>query len=443
MGAVEAPPPARPAERPPARVAAVDPQLAVQGHLPQIHWTPPTGSRRPIVAVLDTGVDARSPDLAGVVMTDAARSFVPGSPDPLRDPAGHGTHVAGLIAADHDNGIGGAGVARARILPITIADAAGNTTTTALVRGLRYAAARGARVINISFGGAGSSKLEQDAIDDVTRRGALVVAAVGNSGPVGRVEYPAGYRQVLGVGAVDAADRPLALSLRGTQVAIAAPGDALLSTAPPGTPGALPGDLIARTGTSMAAAVVSGVAARLLAARPALSPARLRAVLVGTAVDVPPSGVDVATGAGAVDLAAALAAPAPPPEDPEPNDDPALARRRPALLGPSRAVRTVRGSTGSNADPRDDFRVSLRAGQTLTAVLAGEAGADLDLVAWRPGAPGRRRTPAYARTWLAAAAVGATASERLTFVAAETGAYTIEVSGIRGPSRYTLTVRRS
>ena len=117
-----------------------------------------------------------------MVLTGAARSFVPGVPGGAPDPEGHGTHVAAIIAARVGNGVGGAGVASARIIPVTIADAAGASTPSALARGVRYAASRGARVINISFGGRGYSRVEQDAIDAAVRAGALVVVAAGNDG---------------------------------------------------------------------------------------------------------------------------------------------------------------------------------------------------------------------------------------------------------------------
>ena len=156
-----------------------------------------------------------------------------------------------------------------------------------------------------------------------------------------------------------------------------------------------------------------------------------------------PPGPTRRTGAGALDLAAALAAPPPPPEDPEPNDDTRLAARTPPLLsgrGPS-AV-TVAGAVGSHADPRDGFRVVLRAGQTLTAELAGPAGVDLDLALWRPGTPARRRDPAFARAWLSAASLGPSSDERLTLTAPAGGVYTLEVQGADGTARYTLTARR-
>ncbi len=384
-------------ERAAAHAVAADPLLGAQGHLRQIGWTPPprTGPR-PLVAVLDTGVDPSSPDLAGAVLSGAGRSFVAASPDPAADPEGHGTHVAGIIAAVSQNGVGGSGVAAARILPVTVADARGRTTASALVRGLAYASARGARVINISFGGRGFSPAEQEAIDRASSRGALVVVAAGNSGGAAAPEYPGAYRQVLAVGALSAKGRALPISARGPQVALAAPGDAVQSTAPGASPALVP-----RTGTSMAAAVVSGAAARIMAARPGLSAQQVREILEESARDVPPAGPDSGTGAGALDLAAALAAPDPPRGDPEPNDDPLLAAAtRPLLAAGGAPGRTARGRTGSFGDPRDGYVVELAAGDRLSARLQGPAAADLDLVLWRPGARGGARgAPTPASGW--------------------------------------------
>lgn len=449
------PPPAPPALRapapaPPAHPTAAmrtsapppaDPLAGRQGFLAQINWTPPAPrGRRPVVAILDTGVGAGDPDLRDAVLTRQARSFVPGM-DPLDDPSGHGTHVAGIVAAIPGNGVGGSGVARARILPVTIADASGRATTSALIRGVRYAAARGARVINISFGGAGFSQLEQDAIDAAVRRGALVVVPVGNTGGrAGPPEYPGAYRHVMTVAALGRGGRVLPLSERGDQVSIAAPGERVLSNDAGDTV-----RLVPRTGTSMAAAVVAGAAARVIAARPRLSAEQVRTLLESTARDVPPTGPDNASGAGALDLRAALAAPAPPPEDREPNDDTAQATRSRALLGISAASGTVTGRTRAYADPRDGFRVALRAGEELHARLAplGPTTADLDLALWRPGTPAGVRGPSFARTWLVAASLRPGADEELVATAPVTGVYTIEVQGLRSSAAYRLTVTRS
>ena len=441
IGPAAPPPPLAAAvtERPALRAVAPDPLASGQAHLRQIGWTaPPAGGARPLVAVLDTGVDPASPDLAGAVLSGAGRSFVPASPDPSSDPEGHGTHVAGIIAAGSGNGIGGSGVAAARILPVTVAGADGRTTASALTRGLAYASSRGARVINISFGGSGFSAAEQEAIDRAALRGALIVVAAGNSGGAA-LEYPGAYRQVLAVGALGGRGRPLTVSARGPQVALAAPGEAVLSSAPGPSPA-----LVARTGTSMAAAIVSGAAARILAARPGLSAQQVRRILVESARDVPPSGADPGSGAGALDLAAALAAADPPRGDPEPNDDPVLAENTRFLLiadGPGR--RTVRGWTGSWSDPRDGFVVELAAGQRLTARLRGPAAADLDLVLWRPGARGGRRGSAYARRWLAAASLGPSSAESIDHVASTSGRYTLEVQGVRAAAGYSLAAQRS
>lgn len=434
-----APPPPAVVAPTPRTGRDTDPQTPLQAHLASIRWTPPpAGGRRPLVAVLDTGVDGRAPDLAGV-LAPGGRSFLREQPDPDRDPDGHGTHVAGLIGAVSGNGVGGSGVAAARVLSIVIADGEGRTSTSSLVRGLRYAAARGARVINVSFGGEGYSRAEQDAIDRAVRAGALVVAAAGNSGMgAAGPEYPGAYRHVLTVGALGADGRPLPVSARGPQVALSAPGEDVLSTAPAGTAALVP-----RSGTSMAAAIVSGAAARIIAARPALSAQRVRALLEATAVDVAPAGRDVGAGAGALDLAAALAAPSPPPEDPEPNDDTALAARTAPLMRAGGALAaSVRGRVGSYDDPRDGFRVPLREGQRLEISLAGPAAADLDVVLWRPGTPARRRVPSFARAWIAGASLGPDSDERLAVTAPAGGVYTVEVQGSRGSAAYALTARR-
>jgi subtilisin family serine protease len=433
------PPPAPPAVS--ATAPASDPLTGRQAFLAQINWSPPAaGGRRPVVAVLDTGVDADDPDLRGAVLAGAARSFVRGM-DPLEDPSGHGTHVAGIIAATPGNGVGGSGVARARILPVTIADASGQATTSALVRGVRYATARGARIINISFGGEGFSQLEQDAIDAAVRRGVLVVVPAGNTGGrSGPSEYPGAYRHVMAVGALRRDGRVLPLSERGDQVAIAAPGDRVLSSSVGPTV-----RLVPRTGTSMAAAVVSGAAARVMAARPRLSAQRVRALLEATARDVPPTGSDSASGAGALDLGTALAAPAPPPEDPEPNDDTAQAARSRALLGARASSATVIGRTGSYADPRDGFRVVLRAGDVVHARLAplAPSTADLDLALWRPGTPSGARGPTFARRWLVAASLRPGIDEEISVTATASGVHTLEVQGLRSAAAYRLTVSRA
>ena len=414
-----------------------DPFLPQQTYLRQIAWTPPTGLRRPLVAVLDTGVDGRSRDLRGQIVPDLARSFIDGS-SALTDRSGHGTHVAGIIAAGAGNGLGVAGVANARLLIVKVADAQGRATTSTLVRGIRYAVAHGARIVNLSFGGSGYSKLEQDAIGDALHAGALVVAAAGNSGGIGSPrEYPGAYRHVLTVAATRADGDAIIESTRGPQVAIAAPGKRVLSTLPNGRYGR-------RTGTSMAAAVVSGAAARLLAARPGLDPSQLRALLIDSARDVASPGRDDSTGWGVLDLRAALSASTPRRDGSEPNDDPFQARRWPELdPGAATGEVTAEATVEQWADPKDDYRVQLGVGDTVEIEARSLADQDLDLVIWRPDAPAFVPGSDYARRWLAAAALGPGTSETLRYTATESGVYTVEVQGPEGRGRYRITVRRT
>ena len=414
----------------------MDPLRRVQGHLGQIHWSPQLGVRRPLVAVLDTGADGASPDLRRAIQVGLARSFVDDAP--LRDRSGHGTHVAGLIAATTDNGIGISGVSNARLMILKIADAQGRATTSTLVRGIAAAVAAGAKVINISFGGAGFSQLEQDAILEARRAGVLVVVAAGNSGRLGSpTEYPGAYRHVLTVGATRADGHAIPESTRGPQVALAAPGKAILSTAPGGRFGR-------RTGTSMATAIVSGAAARIFARRPGIDVSQVHAILVGSASDVGPPGRDDAAGSGRLDLAAALAAAPPAKDSPEPNDDAVQARRQPAMFAGVAGEVVVDGSVEGYSDARDNYSVALGVGDVLQVdAVSGVADLDVDLVVWKPGAPAFTPGPGYTRDWLAASALQPGPSETLQYVATRAGAYSVEVQGGGGRGAYRLTVRRT
>lgn len=420
-----------------------DPLRRLQPHLGQIRWVPPTvAAETVLVAVLDTGVDPAVPDLKDVLDSAAARSFAPGATDALTDSEGHGTHIVGILAAGIGNGIGISGIAPVKVLPVKIADSLGQATTSSLVRGINYAVARKAKIINVSFGGGGRSSLEQQAVDAATRAGALVVAAAGNSGERGSPrEYPGAYRHVLAVGAVDGADVPLPTSTRGPQVALAAPGRDVLSTSPATATGS-PG-YTTRTGTSMAAAMVSGVAARAWGARPRLVVSQLTALLSLSARDVDAPGVDEATGAGVVDVTAALARATPSPDSPEPNDDPPQALRTRPLLVAGQAQAATLGRLSGWGDPRDVYRVTLAAGDAVTARVAEPAGTDLDLVLWRPGVARWYPDPTRASRWVAGSALGSTSGPTIDILAEEAGVHFLEVRTARGGGRYRLTITRA
>jgi subtilisin family serine protease len=420
-----------------------DPSFPQQGYLREIDWSlPEPPLRQPIVAVLDTGVSP-VPDLVGHIDGARAATFVAGR-EPLMDIEGHGTHVAGIIAALTDNAIGISGVADAMVLPIAVGAADGDqtvATSASLIQGLRYAVDQGAKIVNISFAGSGYSALEQTAINDATRAGVLVVAASGNTGPAqGGRQYPGAYRHVLAVGATGPGGLPLAVSTRGPQVAVAAPGSDILST---GTSLEGTGSYVTRTGTSVAAPMVSGAAARLLARDPTLRPSQLRAMVVETARDIAPSGVDEQTGHGLVDLASALTLPAPPPDAAEPDDDPKLAARLVPLLQASVRRREIGAELAGWSDPRDCRLVILRRGQTLDLTLSSESTSDLDLVVWRPGTPPSALAGRRPRPWTIAASLGPSATERVRFTASRSGAYIVEVRLSGGPGgRYRLRASR-
>jgi subtilisin family serine protease len=384
---------------------------------------------------LDTGAHADSPDLRDAIRRDLARSFV--DDEPLRDTSGHGTHVAGLITATAGNGIGGAGVSRARLMIVKVADSQGRASTATLVRGIRAAVAARAKIINMSFGGSGFSQLEQSAILEARRKGVLIVAAAGNSGQTGNSqEYPGAYRHVLTVGAVGADGRAIVESTRGPQVALSAPGRKVLSTAPPGR-------YARRTGTSMSTAIVTGVAARVLARRPNLDVSQLHAILLSSGSDVGKPGRDDDTGWGRVDVAAARAMRPPAKDRHEPNDDAAQAAKWPQLLPGGAAGEVVVDATLERySDAKDNYRISLASGDTVEVDATGPAGSDLDLVLWRPGAPAFTSGPGYVRDWLATTALGPGPTETLRYTAAESGVFSIEVQSAAGRGTYRLTVRR-
>ena len=221
-------------------------------------------------------------------------SFVPAENSNVQDDYGHGTHVAGIAAAVTNNGVGIAGIAPgARVMPVKVLDQYGNGWYSDIALGIAYAADNGARVINLSLGGAEDSQTLRSAVDYARSRGALVVAATGNTG--GAVLYPAAYDPVLAVAATDASDQVAYFSNRGPQVDVAAPGVDIYSTWPWVT------GYFTKSGTSMAAPHVSGVAALIWARWPGLSADMVAGDITRTALDVGAPGWDVDTGWGRVD----------------------------------------------------------------------------------------------------------------------------------------------
>ena len=248
---------------------------------------------RVLVAVIDSEVDASHPDLAGAI---TANFEAVGDTEP---PHSHGTAMAGAIAARR-NMLGTApGV---RLLTVHAfrgrADAEG--TTYAILKGLDWAAAQGARVINMSFAGPSDPRL-REALAKANAKGIVLVAAAGNAGPTSPPLFPAADPNVIAVTATSADDTLFAGANRGNYIAVAAPGVNIYAPAPDNT-------FQLTTGTSVAAAEVSGVAALLIERNPSLTPAQVRKILMDTAKDLGPRGRDRDFGAGLVNALKALTA---------------------------------------------------------------------------------------------------------------------------------------
>jgi subtilisin family serine protease len=244
-----------------------------------------TGNRV-LVAVIDSGVDASHPDLAGAVVDnlDAANDNAPHA---------HGTGMAGAIAA-HRSMLGTA--PRVGLLTVRAFGTRPNSadgTTFNIIKGLDWAVERGARVINMSFAGPPDPRL-RDALARVAKKGVVLIAAAGNAGPQSPPLYPAADPNVIAVTATDMDDKLFSGANRGTYIAVAAPGVDVLAPSVGGT-------YQLTTGTSVASAQVSGVAALLIERNPALTPGDVRRILTRTAKSLGPRGSERDFGSGLVD----------------------------------------------------------------------------------------------------------------------------------------------
>jgi subtilisin family serine protease len=262
-------------------------------------WAHSTG-RDIVVAVLDTGVDLDHPDLMSKVLTDLDRDFV-NDDFTAADDHGHGTHVAGIAAAATDNGLGIAGLGwDVRILPLKVLDSEGNGDGLNLAAAIRYAADRGADVINMSLGGAVPCGWPvDDAVNDAHSRGVTLIAAAGNY--LGDTEmFPANCEHVLGVAATDEADMRAPYSNYGGHVSVAAPGSRIYSTIDGGS-------YDYDSGTSMATPHVASLAALLLARYPLYTPDQIASAILDNAQDLGAPGWEEYYGCGRMDASLALA----------------------------------------------------------------------------------------------------------------------------------------
>ena len=432
-------------------------------------WSAPPELGSVKVAIIDSGVDCALPDFKGQIFS--AKSFVGGSP--CLDTQGHGTIVAGEIAGALNSG-GVVGLAySSQLLVAKVVANDGTIPLKAEAAGIRWAVDQGARVVNLSFGAVRDpidpsldtySKIEAQAVDYAVKKGAVVVAAVGNSDeayttPWPYASWPAALPHVIGVGALTrSGDVPDFSDEDPVFVDIAAPGVGIFSTFPKALTSTLPdcapqgytdcaaGDYHRPEGTSFAAPQVSAAAAVLLGIDPSLTSSQVTKILERHADDVDPAsgcascpvGRDRYSGWGSLDVMRAVnvvdsGAPPPTSDRLEPNDNPSQA---PKIWGKRRSVAATLDSWD---DQRDFYRVRLVRGQRLQATAVADwSHAALDVTLLQPGTKNASRK----RARVAQSAFPARA-QRVSYRARHSGWYQVEVRVARhGSGRYTLQLRK-
>jgi subtilisin family serine protease len=254
------------------------------------------------IAVIDSGIDTRHPELANTI-SDSFDAL--GSKE---GPHVHGTGIAGAIAA-HSRLMGSAPEARIIAIRAFAPSSTGaESSSYTIIKSLNYAVLHGAQIVNMSFAGPKDPLIERGLIA-TAERGVLMIAAAGNAGAKSPPLYPAANPNVIAVSGTDAQDRLFSASNRGVHISIAAPGTDVFLPAPDGK-------YQMTSGTSFSAAYVSGIAALILERNPALKPNDVRAILEKTARDLGAPGRDQLFGAGQADAFAAVTAAGAPPSVP-------------------------------------------------------------------------------------------------------------------------------
>ena len=402
-----------------AAFTPTDPLAPKQWYLTDDHafdaWpdAPPTNLQPVKVAIVDSGIDSTLPDFTGRILD--ARSFVGGSP--YVDTEGHGTFVAGIVAANLDT-TGIVGMAyTSQLLIAKVVKPDGTIPLDAETAAIRWATDSGARVINLSLGGVRDpvhvardtySQEEADAVAYAYSRGAVVVAAVGNGDeaftePWPYASYPAALPHVLGVGALTKTGNVPDYSNRDAIYNdLTAPGSGIFSTFPSSLTALRPtcvdqgfsdcggDDYRNPEGTSFAAPQVTAAAAVLLALAPSLTNSQVMALLEHSADDVNAANGcarctllrDPLSGWGRLNVAKAVAAlggPLPATDAFETNDNAGASAH--TLWG---QTQTVKASLDYYDDNADVYRVHIRKHETLRAGLAAWPGAGVQLELWRP-----------------------------------------------------------
>lgn len=284
-----------------------DPGFPAQYALINIHapqgWVVSTGSTMVTIAVIDSGVDLSHPDLVDKVLQ--GYDFIENDPTP-QDEYGHGTHVSGIAAASTNNGSGVSGVSwGAQILPVRVLDSHGNGEYSTLAAGIIWAVDHGAQILNLSLGGINPNTTLLKAVNYAFERGVLIIASSGNDGS-GNLRYPARYPVVVAVGSTNSIDQRSGYSNYGSGLDLVAPGESIYSSNP--------GGYAYRTGTSMSAPFVSGLASILWGMPGIGSALKVETAMEKNALDLGSTGWDAEYGFGLIQMDAALLYDAIPPK---------------------------------------------------------------------------------------------------------------------------------
>ncbi len=471
-------------------------------------WAAQTLHNPTVVAVLDTGVDIKHPDLQNSLWTnpgetpangvdDDGNGFVDdvhgwdfGDHDKNPSPSdgvenSHGTHVAGIVAAEQDNSTGVSGVCPdCQIMALRMGSASGLTLGRE-VAAIHYAANNGADVINLSIGSPVWSKAERTAIQQAGRKGVLVVAAAGNAGEDNDIayypdpkhqawapSYPASYSlsNILSVAASNDHDQYAYFSqCRGIlpiwkcgfssfghdSVDVAAPGVDLLSTVKAGA-GKTYRDYEFFDGTSMASPLAAGIAGLVLAENPSDTPVQVKNAVMNS-VDHPNSlklftmwggqtgvGKKALTGhftrtQGRVNAASAIA-----------NDTNSATHETDGNIDGARSIDTRRaGRLSWPSDDNDVYKRRLVKGHRYSVTLDGPRGQDFDLWIWSPGTKDiwQFTSGCFSRSGpcpaIASASAGTSADEHTAFRAHRTGIFYIQVNNWYSHGKYTLRIKKA
>lgn len=280
------------------KLGSVDPKAAGMYHLKNLNIEKAqamSGKNKVKVAVIDGGVDAKHPELKNKIVANknAMDPIKKGLPDP------HGTHVAGIIAAEKGNGVGGFGIApNSDIVSIDVFSRSWFVTDYTIAEGILEAIRQKAKVINMSLGTYYPSPILQDAVKKAIDAGITVVAAAGNDG-ASITNYPASFDGVISVGAANSRNELADFSTYGPSVDVVAPGHQVYSSVYDPDKQSSFAEM---SGTSMSSPVVAGAVSLLLSKHPNLTPYQVNYILTQTAKDLGDKGYDLKFGYGMIDL---------------------------------------------------------------------------------------------------------------------------------------------